>query len=720
MAHLASSDYLAYYRNIGIMAHIDAGKTTTTERVLFFTGKEHNIGEVHHGDATMDWMEQERARGITITAASTTCYWTIKHFNSYRGLDGIDYSREFKLNIIDTPGHVDFTIEVERSLRVLDGAIAVFDAVAGVEPQSETVWRQANKYSVPRICFINKMDRMGADFFRCIDMIKSRLGALPLVIQLPIGVESGYRGCVDLINMKAVVWGSEEKGVNYDIIDIPEDMLAAAEEYRSLLVDVIADDLDEKILEEYLSGGTLSTEDIYLAIRKGTLARRYYPVLCGSALKNKGVQTILDAVVRFLPSPLDVGSVSGTVAGGSSEGSPLEVSCDAEGCFAGLAFKVMTDKHCGSLTYVRIYSGVLASGTQVLNSTRGKTEKVGRLLLMHADSREDIKEAKAGDIVALAGLKTTTTGDTLCDPKRPVLLESIEIPIPVIELALEPKASSDQEKMGHALARLMAEDPSISMSVDEKSKQVKIKGMGELHLEIVIDRLLKEFGVAVNTGSPIVAYKETIDREGTINHSHKKQTGGAGQYAVVHLTFTPLEYGSGFVFENKVTGGDVPREFIPSIEQGIKDASVKGFITDYFPMIDFKATLLGGGFHAVDSSTFAFYTAAQDAFRSMKDKLAPYLLEPVMHVEVVTPDDYVGSIIGDLNSRRGEIKNIDEMGVNKNIVAMVPLAEMFGYVNELRSKSQGRAQYHMDFGFYKRVPKNIEIEIIKKYSKKAE
>ena len=689
---MARTTPLDRYRNIGIMAHIDAGKTTTTERILFYTGRSYKIGEVHDGNATMDWMEQEQERGITITSAATTCHWN-----------------DHRINIIDTPGHVDFTIEVERSLRVLDGAVAVFDSVAGVEPQSETVWRQADKYKVPRICFVNKMDRIGADFYRCVSMIVDRLGAVPLVTQLPIGSESEFVGVVDLLSMKAVRWLDESLGAKFEVVEIPEELKSKSLEYRTSLVE-LAVEQDEEALEAYLEGEEPSLDTLKKCIRIGTLSSSFVPVLCGSAFKNKGVQPLLDAVVDFLPSPLDVESVKGSVP--DSEEEIVRESDDAVP-FSGLAFKIMNDPFVGSLTFVRIYSGVLEAGKTVANTVKDKKERVGRMLEMHSNSREDIKEARAGDIVALAGLKDTTTGDTLCDPLSPVILERMDFPDPVIEVAVEPKTKADQEKMGTALARLAAEDPSFRVTSDHESGQTIIKGMGELHLEILVDRMRREFKVDANVGAPQVAYRETITQSAEIDYTHKKQTGGSGQFARLKLILEPLPVGSGFEFENKVVGGSVPREYIPGVEKGLESSKETGVVAG-FPLIDFKATLVDGASHDVDSSVMAFEIAARAAFREGIPKCAPKLLEPVMRVEVVTPEDYMGDIIGDLNSRRGNVSGMDQRGNARVINAMVPLANMFGYVNTLRSMSQGRSQYTMHFDHYEQVPQAVADEVTAK------
>lgn len=689
---MARTTPLDRYRNIGIMAHIDAGKTTTTERILYYTGKSYKIGEVHEGAATMDWMEQEQERGITITSAATTCFW-----------------KDHRINIIDTPGHVDFTIEVERSLRVLDGAVAVFDSVAGVEPQSETVWRQADKYNVPRICFVNKMDRTGADFYRTVDMIVDRLGAIPLVVQLPIGSESEFVGVVDLIDMKAIRWKDEALGAEFVYEEIPADLVDQAAKYRATLVD-LAVEQDDTALEAYLSGEEPTAEVLRRCIRRGTNKAAFVPVLCGSAFKNKGVQPLLDAVIDFLPSPLDVPAMVGTDSTGEKE--ILRKPDDSEP-FSGLAFKIMTDPFVGSLTFVRIYSGILETGSSVLNSVKDRKERVGRMLLMHANSREDIKEARAGDIVALCGLKETTTGDTLCDPIKSVVLERMEFPEPVIEVALEPKTKADQEKMGLALSRLASEDPSFRVSTDHESGQTIIKGMGELHLEIKVDLLRRDFKVETIVGQPQVAYRETITKPAEVDYTHKKQTGGSGQFARVIIKFEPQDVGTGYVFESKIVGGSIPKEFIPGVQKGLQSAIDTGVLAG-FPMLDFKATLLDGAYHDVDSSVLAFEIAARAAFREGIRKANPKLLEPIMKVEVVTPEDYMGDVIGDLNSRRGQISGMDQRGNARVINAMVPLANLFGYVNTLRSMSQGRAQFTMLFDHYEQVPQAVADEICSK------
>ena len=676
---------LELYRNIGIMAHIDAGKTTTTERILFYTGVNHKIGEVHDGAATMDWMEQEQERGITITSAATTCYW-----NGYR------------INIIDTPGHVDFTAEVERSLRVLDGAITVFDSVAGVEPQSETVWRQADKYNVPRICFCNKMDRIGANFYRCLDMIVDRLGARPMAMQLPLGVEADFRGVVDLLKMKAVVYTGDTADSPIEIQEIPADMKAKAEEYHNQLVEMAVEQ-DEQAMEDYLEGKEISLETLKKCIRKGTLAQDFVPVFCGTAFKNKGVQLLLDAVVDYLPSPLDIPAIKGTLP--DSEEEAVRHPDDKEPLSA-LAFKIMNDPFVGSLTFVRIYSGVMNAGSYVYNSVKDKKERIGRMLLMHANKREDIKEAFAGDIIALAGLKDTTTGDTLCDESHPIVLENMVFPEPVIQLAVEPKTKADVEKMGLALGRLAMEDPSFKVTSDPDSGQTIIAGMGELHLDIIVDRLKREFKVDANVGDPQVAYRETITKPCDIEYTHKKQSGGAGQFAKVKIKFEPTEDHTGFEFLNTVVGGNVPKEYIPGVEKGLKSAMDSGVIAGY-PVTGVKCTLYDGAYHEVDSNVMCFEIAARAAFREGMNQAAPKLLEPIMKVEVVTPEEYMGDIIGDLNSRRGLVNGMDQRGNARVVDAFVPLAQMFGYVNTLRSLSQGRAQYTMIFDHYAEVPREV-------------
>ena len=676
---------LELYRNIGIMAHIDAGKTTTTERILFYTGVNHKIGEVHDGAATMDWMEQEQERGITITSAATTCYW-----NGHR------------INIIDTPGHVDFTAEVERSLRVLDGAITVFDSVAGVEPQSETVWRQADKYNVPRICFCNKMDRIGANFYRCLDMIVDRLGARPMAMQLPLGVEADFRGVIDLLKMKAVVYTGDTADSPIEIQDIPADMLDKATEYHNQLVEMAVEE-DEQAMEDYLEGKEISIETLKKCIRKGTLAQDFVPVFCGTAFKNKGVQLLLDAVVDYLPSPLDIPAIKGINPNTDAED---ERHPDDKEPLSALAFKIMNDPFVGSLTFVRIYSGVMNAGSYVYNSVKDKKERIGRMLLMHANKREDIKEAYAGDIIALAGLKDTTTGDTLCDETKPIVLENMVFPEPVIQLAVEPKTKADVEKMGIALGRLAMEDPSFKVTSDPDSGQTIIAGMGELHLDIIVDRLKREFKVEANVGDPQVAYRETITKPCDIEYTHKKQSGGAGQFAKVKIKFEPTEDHTGFEFVNTVVGGNVPKEYIPGVEKGLRSAMDSGVIAGY-PVTGVKCTLYDGAYHEVDSNVMCFEIAARAAFREGMNQASPKLLEPIMKVEVVTPEEYMGDIIGDLNSRRGLVNGMDQRGNARVVDAFVPLAQMFGYVNTLRSLSQGRAQYTMIFDHYAEVPREV-------------
>ncbi len=689
---MGRSHKLDKYRNIGIMAHIDAGKTTTTERILYYTGKSHKIGEVHDGAATMDWMEQEQERGITITSAATTCFW-----------------RDYRINIIDTPGHVDFTIEVERSLKVLDGAVAVFDGVAGVEPQSETVWRQADKYKVPRICFVNKLDRTGADFFRCVEMIKERLGAKPLVMQVPIGIEASLQGVVDLIKMKAIVWKNEDLGAEWEEKDIPSDLKEICDKYRQELVETAVEQ-DEKLMESYLNGDEISKEDLIKCVRKGCLNFDFVPVLTGSAFKNKGVQPLLDAVVDYLPSPQDIGSINGTKPNSEEV---ITMKFEDNEPFSALAFKVANDPFVGSLTFIRVYSGTVKTGTAIYNTSKDKEERVGRMLLMHANSREDIKEANSGDIVALAGLKNTITGHTLSDENNPVLLEPMEFPDPVIEIAVEPKTKGDQEKMGEALGRLAKEDPSFRVSSDEESGQTIIKGMGELHLDIIVDRMKREFKVEANVGAPQVAYRETIEKNTEFDYTHKKQSGGAGQFARVKLSVEPLEPGKGREIESKIKGGAIPKEFIPGVEKGVETVADNGILAG-FPLIDYKVTILDGLHHDVDSSVLAFELASRQCFKEACTRATLKLLEPVMRVEVVTPEDYMGDVIGDLNSRRGQINTQEQRGNATVITAMVPLANMFGYINNLRSMSQGRAQYSMFFDHYAKVPQNVQDEVTKK------
>jgi elongation factor G len=695
----ATSLDLARTRNIGIMAHIDAGKTTTTERILFYTGVSYKIGEVHDGAATMDWMEQEQERGITITSAATTCHWTV---------DGVDNT----INIIDTPGHVDFTVEVERSLRVLDGAVTVFDGVAGVEPQSETVWRQADRYGVPRICFVNKLDRTGAEFFRCVDSIVDRLGATPLVMQLPIGAEADFTGVVDLVKMKALVWSAEAtKGEMYDVVDIPATHTELAEEYRAKLLETSAEG-DDELMELFLEGQEPTEEQLVAGIRRGTLASNFTPVFCGTAFKNKGVQPLLDAVVKYLPSPLDVESIIGHKPGDESVQITRKASDDEP--LAALAFKIMSDPHLGKLTFVRVYSGRLEAGTQVLNSVKGKKERIGKIYRMHANKREEIDSVGAGDIVAVMGLKQTTTGETLSDDKNQVILESMDFPAPVIRVAIEPKSKGDQEKLGVAIQRLAEEDPSFQVNTDEETGQTIIAGMGELHLEVLVDRMKREFKVEANVGKPQVAYRETIRKAvERIDYTHKKQTGGSGQFAKVQIAIEPLESGEGYEFVNAVTGGRVPREYIPSVDAGAQEAMEFGILAGY-PLQGVRVTLLDGQSHDVDSSELAFKIAGSMAFKEGARKASPVLLEPMMAVEVTTPEDYMGDVIGDINSRRGQIQAMDERHGARVVKALVPLSEMFGYVGDLRSKTSGRASYSMQFDSYAEVPKNVAEEIVAK------
>jgi elongation factor G len=686
---MARSHPLEKYRNIGIMAHIDAGKTTTTERILYYTGKSYKIGEVHEGTATMDWMEQEQERGITITSAATTCFWN-----------------DNRINIIDTPGHVDFTIEVERSLRVLDGAVACFDGVAGVEPQSETVWRQADKYGVPRMCFVNKLDRTGADFYFCVNSIIERLGARPAVLYLPIGIEGGFKGLVDLVENRAIIWLEESLGAKFEYQDIPDDMAEKAAKYRSELIEMAVEQ-DDAMMEAYLEGNEPSVADLKKLIRKGTLEMAFVPVVCGSAFKNKGVQPLLDAVIDYLPSPLDVPAIKGVKLDGET---PDERPSSDTEPFSALAFKIMNDPFVGTLTFARIYSGKLETASQVLNSVKDKKEKVGRMLLMHANSREDIQEAYAGDIVALAGLKDTTTGDTLCAQNAPIILERMEFPEPVIELSVEPKTKADQEKMGVALNRLAREDPSFRVTSDAESGQTIIKGMGELHLEILVDRMKREFKVEANVGAPQVAYREYLKKPVDIDYTHKKQSGGTGQFGRVKVKLTPGERGSGFVFKDEIKGGNIPKEYIPAIEKGFRETAETGSLVG-FPIIDFEVLVYDGAYHDVDSSALAFEICARGAMREAAQKSGITLLEPVMKVEVVTPEDYLGDVIGDMNSRRGQIQGTDTRGNAQTVEAMVPLANMFGYVNALRSFTQGRAQYSMQFSHYDEVPQNVADEV---------
>ena len=706
-----SRDYtLERYRNFGIMAHIDAGKTTATERILYYTGRSHKIGEVHDGNATMDWMEQEQERGITITSAATTCFW-------FRTDDGSTPSGEytgdaedakFRFNIIDTPGHVDFTIEVERSLAVLDGAVCVLDANAGVEPQTETVWRQADRYSVPRIVFVNKMDKIGADFFNCVDMIRDRTGAIPAPVQFPIGAESEFEGIVDLVEMKEWVWNSEDLGASWTVQDIRADLADKAAEMRAELVE-LAVEQDDDAMEAFLEGDEPDVATLRRLVRTGTLNMSFVPVLCGSAFKNKGVQPLLNAVIDFLPGPLDVPAYTGFAPGDDTETRDIERRADDAEPLSGLAFKIMNDPFVGSLTFLRIYSGTLKKGDSILNSTKGKRERVGRMMMMHSNNREEIEEAFAGDIVALAGMKETTTGDTMSDPTKPVVLETMTFPEPVIEIAIEPKSKNDQEKMSAGLQRLAAEDPSFRVSSDIESGQTIMKGMGELHLDILVDRLKREFKVEANIGAPQVAYRETISREAEIDYTHKKQSGGSGQFARVKMIFRPRAEG-GYDFKNSVVGGSVPKEYVPGVEKGLMQAKETGSIAG-FPVIDFDVELIDGASHDVDSSVLAFEIAARAAFREAMQKAAPKLLEPVMKVEVITPEEYMGDIIGDLNSRRGQVGGMDQRGNARAIDAMVPLANMFGYINTLRSMSQGRAQYSMQFDHYEQVPQAVADEV---------
>ena len=700
---------LERYRNFGIMAHIDAGKTTTTERILYYTGKSHKIGEVHDGNATMDWMEQEQERGITITSAATTCMW----FRTEDGEtpDGPYGSNaddaKFRFNIIDTPGHVDFTIEVERSLAVLDGAVCVLDANAGVEPQTETVWRQADRYEVPRVVFVNKMDKIGADFFNCVHMIKDRTGATPLPVHMPIGSESEFAGLVDLITMKEWVWAGEDLGASWTLCEIRPELKEKAEEMRAAMIE-LAVEHDDAWMERYFEGEEPDPQSLRELIRKGTLSMSFVPVLCGSAFKNKGVQPMLNAVIDFLPGPLDVPAYKGFKPGDESETRNIERHASDAQPLSGLAFKIMNDPFVGSLTFVRVYSGMLKKGDSILNSTKGKKERIGRMMMMHSNNREEIEEAFAGDIVALAGMKETTTGDTLCDVTQPVVLETMTFPEPVIEIAVEPNSKNDQEKMSQGLARLAAEDPSFQVTTDKESGQTIMKGMGELHLDILIDRLKREFKVEANVGAPQVAYRETITKEIEVDYTHKKQSGGSGQFARVKLVFKPIE--EGYSFENKVVGGSVPREYVPGVEKGLMSAKDTGVIAG-FPVIDFGVELIDGASHDVDSSVLAFEIAARAAFREAMQKAAPRLLEPVMKVEIITPEEYMGDIIGDLNSRRGNVGGMDQRANARVISAMVPLANMFGYVNTLRSMSQGRAQYSMQFDHYEQVPQAVADEV---------
>ncbi len=689
---MARAKSLDLQRNIGIMAHIDAGKTTTTERILYYTGVNYKIGEVHDGAATMDWMEQERERGITITSATTQCFW-----------------KDYVINIIDTPGHVDFTIEVERSLKVLDGAVGVFCAVAGVQPQSETVWRQADKYKVPRVAFVNKMDRTGANFYRVLDMMNDRLGATPVAIQIPIGAEDKFQGVVDLIEMKGYIWDVEgDFGMKYKEVEIPADLKDKAEEFRAKMIET-AVEADEALMERYLEGGEITNDEIKAALRKGTCALQFNPVLCGTAFKYKGIQKLLDAVVEFLPSPLDIPAITGINPETNAE--ETRPASDDEP-FAALAFKIMTDPYMGQLAYFRVYSGVFEAGNYVLNSTKDKKERIGRLLKMHSNKREEIKEIRAGDICATVGLKFTTTGDTLCDEKSPIILEAMEFPEPVISIAIEPKTKADQDKLSVALGKLASEDPSFRVSVDEETGQTVISGMGELHLEIIVDRLKREFKVEANIGNPQVAYRETFRKTVKTEGKYIKQSGGKGNYGHCWLEMTPLEAGKGFEFENKIVGGAIPKEYIPAIEKGVAEAMENGIVAGY-PVVDFKVTVFDGSFHEVDSNEMAFKIAASMAFKDGLKQASPVLLEPIMKVEVVTPDEYMGDVMGDLNSRRGRIEGMNVQGNAQVINAMVPLKQMFGYSTELRSTTQGRATYTMQFDHYEEVPANIAEEIIK-------
>ena len=696
MATKSSSD-LAKVRNIGIMAHIDAGKTTTTERILFYTGINYKIGEVHEGAATMDWMEQEQERGITITSAATTCHWD-----------------DYQINIIDTPGHVDFTVEVERSLRVLDGAVAVFDGVAGVEPQSETVWRQADRYQVPRICFVNKLDRVGAEFHRCVEMIENRLNATPLVLQWPIGAEADFKGVIDLVEMRALLWEGETKiGEDYEVHEIPSSHTEVAREWRDRLIETVAES-DDEMMEKYLEGEEPTAEELHAAIRRATLADSLTPILCGTAFKNKGVQPLLDAVVAYLPSPLDVGAVEGHKVGDEEVTILREPANDAP--FSALAFKIMSDPHLGKLTYLRVYSGTLTAGTHVLNATKDRKERIGKIYRMHANKREEIDSVGAGEIVAVMGLKQTTTGETLCDPNDPVLLESMNFPAPVISVAIEPKTKSDQDKLATAIQRLAEEDPTFQVRTDEETGQTIISGMGELHLDVLVDRMRREFRVEANVGKPQVAYRETITAPvQKVEYTHKKQTGGSGQFGRVIIDIAPTggEGDGGYEFEDKVTGGRIPKEYIPSVDAGCQEAMEFGILAGY-PMVDVKVTLQDGAFHDVDSSELAFKIAGSMAFKEAARRAKPVLLEPMMAVEVVTPEDYMGEVIGDLNSRRGHIQSMDERAGARVVTALVPLSEMFGYVGDLRSKTSGRASYSMQFDSYAQVPKAVAEEIIAK------
>ncbi len=685
-------------RNIGIMAHIDAGKTTTTERILYYTGRSYKIGEVHEGTATMDWMVQEQERGITITSAATTCFW-----------------RDCRVNIIDTPGHVDFTVEVERSLRVLDGAVAILDAVSGVEPQTETVWRQADKYQVPRIVYVNKMDRVGADYYRCLDMLRERLGAHPVAIQIPIGREDQYRGLVDLINQSGLVWNDDDDtlGKEYTQIEIPADMVDQVKEYREKMIEGLAE-VDEHLMEKYVHGGAITPAELMAAVRKGTISMKLFPVLCGASFKNKGVQPLLDAVIDFLPSPQDIPPVQGI---NPETKEPAERPADDDAPFAALAFKIMSDQHVGQLVFLRVYSGTLEAGSGVYNSTKDKKERVGRLLRMHANKKEEIEAVASGDIAAAIGLKLTTTGDTLCDADKPIVLESMTFPEPVIAVAIEPKTRADEEKLGVSLSRLALEDPTFRVTSDEETSQTLIHGMGELHLEIIVDRLLREFKVEANVGKPQVAYRETIRKHAEAQGRYVRQTGGRGQYGDVYLEVEPNEAGKGFEFENKIVGGTIPREYIPAVEKGIREALDTGVLAGY-PMVDIRVMLTDGSYHDVDSSEMAFKIAASMGFKEACRKAKPVLLEPVMDVEVVTPEEYMGAIVGDLNSRRGRIASMEARGTSQVIRASVPLGQMFGYATEMRSMTQGRATYTMQFARYEEVPPSVAEEIMAKVAGK--
>jgi len=685
-------------RNIGIMAHIDAGKTTTTERILYYTGRSYKIGEVHEGTATMDWMVQEQERGITITSAATTCFW-----------------RDCRVNIIDTPGHVDFTVEVERSLRVLDGAVAILDAVSGVEPQTETVWRQADKYQVPRIVYVNKMDRVGADYYRCLDMLRERLGAHPVAIQIPIGREDQYRGLVDLINQIGLVWNDDDDtlGKEYTQIEIPADMVDEVKEYREKMIEGLAE-VDEHLMEKYVHGGAITPAELMAAVRKGTISMKLFPVLCGASFKNKGVQPLLDAVIDCLPSPQDIPPVQGI---NPETKEPEERPADDDAPFAALAFKIMNDQHVGQLVFLRVYSGTLEAGSGVYNSTKDKKERVGRLLRMHANKKEEVEAVACGDIAAAIGLKLTTTGDTLCDADKPIVLESITFPEPVIAVAIEPKTRADEEKLGVSLSRLALEDPTFRVTSDEETSQTLIHGMGELHLEIIVDRLLREFKVEANVGKPQVAYRETIRKHAEAQGRYVRQTGGRGQYGDVYLEVEPNEAGKGFEFENKIVGGTIPREYIPAVEKGIREALDTGVLAGY-PMVDIRVMLTDGSYHDVDSSEMAFKIAASMGFKEACRKAKPVLLEPVMDVEVVTPEEYMGAIVGDLNSRRGRIASMEARGTSQVIRASVPLGQMFGYATEMRSMTQGRATYTMQFARYEEVPPSVAEEIMAKVAGK--